>query len=292
MRVDPDHEAIGDLNQYATRVAEWKAVARYPDLVSDVYVIPAGGSARHHALRLNSSSHEFEPVEWPAHFLAWAEALDEPVSAPVAAQEQSSFMGAAVRGWRFESEPPALLHRAGKAWILVGLNADVIRNRILPDLAHRYFQGTDGLDYLVAVVAGGSPREVLYTSDSDFGREEVTDADGTLNVFGRPLSAAQPSPLNVFHKNSENRAPSALATLPWFPLLRDTSAETRLAPRRPASARRTAGLVRGRYAAAPSGGELRGVVTARCQHGDARGCQQSCPAPGAAATRLRHGRLS
>ena len=30
---------------------------------------------------------------------------------------------------------------------------DVIRNRILPDLAHRYFQGTDGLDYLVAVVA-------------------------------------------------------------------------------------------------------------------------------------------
>ena len=224
MRVDPDHEAIGDLNQYAARVAEWKAVARYPDLVSDVYVIPTGGSARHHALRLNSSSREFEPVEWPAHFLAWADAFDEPLSTPVATQGQGSFMGAAVRGWRFESGPPALLHRAGKAWILVGLNAEVIRNRILPDLAHRYFQGTDGLDYLVAVVAGGSPREVLYTSDSDFGREEVTDADGTLNVFGRPLSAALPSPLNVFHKSSENRAPPVLATLPWFPLLRDTSA--------------------------------------------------------------------
>ena len=44
--------------------------------------------------------------------------------------------------------------RAGKAWIVVALNGEVIRNRILPDLAHRYFQGTDGLDYLVAVVAG------------------------------------------------------------------------------------------------------------------------------------------
>jgi len=224
MRVDPDQEAISDLNQYATRVAEWRAVARYPDLVSDVYVISTGGSARDHALRLNSSSDAFEPVEWPAYVLAWADAFDEPLPALVAAQEQNSFMGSGVRGWRFESEPPALLHRAGKAWILVELNADVIRNRILPDLAHRYFQGTDGLDYLVAVVAGGSPREVLYTSDSDFGREEVTDADGTLNVFGRRLSATQPSPLNVFHKGSENRAPAVLATLPWFPLLRDTSA--------------------------------------------------------------------
>ena len=46
MRVDPGREGIGDLDQYAARVAEWKAIARYPDLVSDVYVIPAGGSAR------------------------------------------------------------------------------------------------------------------------------------------------------------------------------------------------------------------------------------------------------
>jgi len=224
MRVDPGREGIGDLDQYATRVAEWKAIARYPDLVSDVYVVPAGGSARRDALRLNSSSHEFEPVEWPAHFLALTDAMDDSLPTPVATQGQSSFMGAAVRGWRFESEAPALLHRVGKTWILVGLNAEVIRNRILPDLAHRYFQGTDGLDYLVAVVAGGSPREVLYTSDSDFGRADVTDADGTLNVFGRPLSAAQPSPLSVFHKRLEARATPVLATLPWFPLLRDTSA--------------------------------------------------------------------
>jgi len=30
MRVDPEHEAIADLSQYAARIAEWKAVARYP----------------------------------------------------------------------------------------------------------------------------------------------------------------------------------------------------------------------------------------------------------------------
>ena len=46
MRVDPEHGAMGDLNQYAERFAEWKAVARYPDLVADVYLVTADGSAR------------------------------------------------------------------------------------------------------------------------------------------------------------------------------------------------------------------------------------------------------
>src|SRR6187401_2085137 len=100
MRVDPDREGIGDLDQNAARVAEWKAIARYPDLGSDVYVIPAGGSARRDALRLNSSSHEFEPVERPAHFLALPDALDDSLPTPVATQGQSSFVAAAVRGWR------------------------------------------------------------------------------------------------------------------------------------------------------------------------------------------------
>jgi signal transduction histidine kinase len=224
MRVDPEQGASDDLKQYARRIADWKAVARYPDLVSDVYLATADGSGHLQALRLNPASREFERVDWPKPFLPWTDALRTSESPAVAAQVSSTFMGDAVRGWRFEPEPPALLHRAGDGWIVIALNADVIRDRILPDLAHRYFQGTDGLDYLVAVVAGTSPREVLYTSDAGFGQEEVTDADGTLNVFGRPLSAAFPSPLKVFHDTSENRAPGALSALPWFPRLRDAPA--------------------------------------------------------------------
>jgi signal transduction histidine kinase len=225
MRVDPEQGTIGDPDPYARRVADWKAVARYPDLVSHVYLMTSDGSARPQALRLNASSREFERVDWPARFLPWTDALRQPSSAAVTAQVSSTFMGEAVRGWHFEPDPPALLHRAGKDWIVVALDADVIRKWILPDLAHRYFQGTDGLDYLVAVVAGASPREVLYTSDAGFGQHEVPDADGTLNVFGRPLSAALPSPLRVFHKTSENLAPGALAALPWFPRLREASEE-------------------------------------------------------------------
>ena len=75
MRVDPEQGAIGDLSQYARRVAEWKAVARYPDLVAHVYLMTAGESARLQARRLNASSREFEPVEWPERLLPWTDAL-------------------------------------------------------------------------------------------------------------------------------------------------------------------------------------------------------------------------
>ena len=112
MRVDPEHGAIGDLNQYARRVTEWKAVARYPELVSDVYLMTADGSSRFQVLRLNSSSREFERVDWPTRFLPWTDALRQPSSAAVAAPMSGTFMGEAVRGWRFEPVPPTLLHRA------------------------------------------------------------------------------------------------------------------------------------------------------------------------------------
>src|ERR1700683_4801694 len=39
LRIDPLEDAPGDLNQYARRFAEWQAVAKYPRLVSGVYLL-------------------------------------------------------------------------------------------------------------------------------------------------------------------------------------------------------------------------------------------------------------
>ena len=74
-------------------------------------------------------------------------------------------------------------------WLVIQLDDGVLRSRILPDLAQRYFQGTDGLDYEVAVVGGTPPRRVIYSSDPGFGEQEVVDADGRMDVFGRPSDA-------------------------------------------------------------------------------------------------------
>ena len=233
MREDPEEGGTGNLNQYGSRLAEWRALARYPALVRDVHVLmplspeasakagtgPRGFAAR----RLNMSTREFERVDLPEQFRLWVDVLAR--STPGQTRAASTFTGDAVRGWLFEPDAPALLHRAGTGWIVVGLDADVIRHRVLPDLAHRYFQGTDGLDYLVAVVAGQRPRQVLYSSDAGFGQDDVIDMDGTLNVFGRSLSEAFPSSLRVFHRTSDHIGPSALTDVSWFPRLREVPAD-------------------------------------------------------------------
>jgi signal transduction histidine kinase len=195
----------GGLETHAQRFAEWKQLARYPQLVRSAYVLDATtpGTAR----RFDEKTGIFEPVAWPETVVRGFEALPrEPT------------------GWQFDPAVPALLRPIASSdalrahtWLVIELDPDVITRRIFPDLAHRYFQGTDGLDYEVAVT-GGQPRRVLYASDAGFGSDDVTDADGTLNIFGRPLSAATDSPMVVFHKTPRLKGENGSAVT-WFPLL-------------------------------------------------------------------------
>ena len=97
----------------------------------------------------------------------------------------------------------------------------MIATEIMPDLAHRYFQGTDGLDYEVAVTTARDPRKVIYASDPGFGDREVTDADGTLNIFARSISADTAASLTVFHRTSNRHESVAAVAITWFPLPTD-----------------------------------------------------------------------
>src|ERR1700681_2576387 len=53
MRVDPESSATDDVSPLLRRFAEWKAVARYPDLVSNVYVLRLDPAANPPAIRLS-----------------------------------------------------------------------------------------------------------------------------------------------------------------------------------------------------------------------------------------------
>jgi len=251
MRIDRESGSEEDLRQYAGRFAEWRAVARYPDLVADVYFLRST-TPRPTVFRLNAPTRQFQIAEWPSRFQgldelpAWTNVpppgLDDLArgSRTDTTRLAESFVGEAVRGWRFDPDIPALLHRVGyddrssaglssdlqpAGWIAIELRDSVIAASIFPDLAHRYFQGTDGLDYQVAVVAGSRVRRVIYTSDSGFGQDEVADADGVMNVFGRAGREAPGSSFRVFHKTSENTGLPASAAISWFPLARQTPAD-------------------------------------------------------------------
>jgi signal transduction histidine kinase len=246
IRMAEEFSPDDDVNQFAARVAEWRSIARYPDLVASVFVIDRRAiGAREQIFQLRPETGTFARVE-DAAILATlrldrrslpAESGDtRPEALPVRQLTESFYnIGAALRDWRFEPAIPALIRPlnasappgaaasrpAAEQWLVIELDEQVLRSRILPDLAHRYFQGTDGLDYEVAVVSGSPSRRVIYSSDPGFGEQAVVDADGRMDVFGRSRDQSSQVPISVFHRTSENSGPTAAVGISWFPLLRD-----------------------------------------------------------------------
>lgn len=248
-----------DLQQFARSYAEWRAGAPYPELVSGLYILRPAGTAHYSALGVDPSTRRFTPRAWPASLESLREKLEKsspddetsglsatnqlekrPSQLPGQQFVESFYPGGVLTGWRFDPSVPALVHPISPSenstarpegnphaidWVVLELNDNIIRTRILPDLAQRYFQGTEGLDFEVAVVAGSKKGEVIYSSDPGFGDEEVQDADGTMDLFGRVQDKALGSPVHVFHKPSLNRGPAAAVGVSWFPLLVNSPAD-------------------------------------------------------------------
>lgn len=243
IRMAEEFSPDDDVNQFAARVAEWRSIARYPELVENVYVIErTAADAGMQMFRLDPGTARFARLDSPGVLTTLVADLERSTGstasyaeAPPNRQLTESFynIGAALRDWRFDPSSPALIRPLGGEsnvslaasshrvqWLVIELDEQVLRWRILPDLAHRYFQGTDGLDYEVAVV-GGARRRVIYSSDPGFGEQVVPDADGRMDVFGRGQGEPSRPPISVFHRTSENSGPTAAVGVSWFPLLRE-----------------------------------------------------------------------
>jgi signal transduction histidine kinase len=261
LRLDPEAGTPKDWNTYATRFADWKKGAANPNLVAGIYIARTSRDVDAQLLGLDSSSRRFEPAEWPASLRALEQAFPNSTSLPAFVADSSSAAGASaaspldsnaafenriyaggtLAGWRFDPEIPALVRplvpassaplagsnaaRPPADWIVIALDRDDLSNNVLPALAQRYFRGTEGLDYQVAVTTGARSGAVLYSSDSGFGDSEVPDADGTMNIFGRRRAGNQGAPIRIFHAPSEENGPATSVAVTWFPLLRDTGTD-------------------------------------------------------------------
>jgi signal transduction histidine kinase len=252
LRIDPVGDEPGDASRYVRRFAEWREAAKYPKLASNIHLLKYDATGHPRALRLDRLARHFEPEDWPVEFAALSqdlrrsslEFLRKLKRQETHSRNSGSSPADAVfdidnssAGWRFEPGIPALLHPVmlpadgsngaqpsieSVDWIAIELNQHEIEARVLPDLSRTYFQGTDGLDYLVAVISGNKPGHVIYSSDPGFGDPEPGDADATIDVFGRVQDQALGSPVHVFHAPSKDKGPDALAKISWFPFFRET----------------------------------------------------------------------
>jgi signal transduction histidine kinase len=230
MQVGPDSGARDTWNDYLDRYVEWNNalphetlpnVYRNPDLVQTVYIWDTNLDSEPKLFRLNEDKKKIEIAEVPqtlktllARLRAHSASLSTSLRVwqlPREEERTQSELGpvgsspqlVANTGWLFDENVPAIVHpifqQDGKSlnsqspvdWMVIVLDSDALRKRILPDLATRYFGGLEGLDYKVAVVAKRAQSEVIYSSDPGFGTQDIETADASLNIFGSPQDSAQ-----------------------------------------------------------------------------------------------------
>jgi len=261
LRIDTESGTLVDWDQYARQYADWKKTTSNPNLIAGVYLLRLDEAPGAQILRLANSGQHFEASDWPANFRELRGEIQQfgsksgagdssaisGAAKDSAAQQASAefanrdYTGGPLSGWRFEPRVPALVHSLAQdssasrgrettpknpaQWIVIELDLNDVQKNILPALAQRYFSGTGGLDYQVAVTTGKETGPLLYSSDSGFGTAEIADADGTMNIFGRLPGTGPGSPIHIFHTPSQENGPAASGTVSWFPLLRDASVD-------------------------------------------------------------------
>ena len=120
IRMAAEFSPDNDFNQFVDRFAEWRSIARYSDLVANVYVVDrASPDVGVQTFHLKPDAGTFARVEWPTALGSLAVDLgttlvDAPAAGPQpprARQLTESFynIGAALRDWRFEPAIPALI---------------------------------------------------------------------------------------------------------------------------------------------------------------------------------------
>jgi signal transduction histidine kinase len=122
----------------------------------------------------------------------------------------SSSRSAIVTGWQFDDTVPLIVHPIVRRdddtpvdWIIIVLNRETIRAKILPELVRRHFGGPNGLDFKVAVLATGKSFGVIYSSEPGFGTQDADAYDSVMNLFGPPPESVDSEFWRTF-KNSES----------------------------------------------------------------------------------------
>jgi len=149
----------------------------------------------------------------------------------------------AITGWQFDEQIPAIVHpifhhihpwsfRTDAPtssdpvdWVVVVLNLATVQKRILPALTHRYFSSAAGLEYKVAVVAGGNESRLLYSSDPGFGLSDVNRSDSIMNIFGPPPESTEGSFWQTVKNSRSVRGEEwrSFSGPVWFPVIQNTS---------------------------------------------------------------------
>jgi signal transduction histidine kinase len=222
-----------------------------PDVVSGIYIYEASSGANGRWFVLDPDADRIEPSSKPAELKALLLRLQQrsanlrvalrawqgdDLSQAEAPEKESPALRTsrtkAITGWQFDENIPAIAHpilrRTANVvsaknpvdWLVVVLNRDTITRRIFPELAHQYFEDSQGLEYRLAVVSVGKTSRLLYSSDSSFGIADMSRADSVMNIFGPPPESTEGSFWQVVNDRESLRGEEwhRFSGPVWFPV--------------------------------------------------------------------------
>ncbi len=263
--------AIEDL--YAQDCSDWAHSSEHRELVANYYLWEKGKGDSYTFHQFDPQDESFKAVACPARLgtlcdaanllsapgtrggdfglggLRWR--VDGESLAMVRPIPRSGWRGPRSRGERPLDFSPAAFMPAG--FMIVELDRDQFQ-RLLLELSHRYFGGSDGLLYNVAILDGANPPHLIFHSQNATSAELVSSPDESVHLFSsrrtrgfdqrqgnfrEPGGAARrdripppPPPMPGGSRDLAARARGVLAA----PLLADASAaEWRLVVRHPGS---------------------------------------------------------
>jgi signal transduction histidine kinase len=194
----PAMEPVGEGDK-AERVVRqydrWKEDAPYPNLIRDVFLVrPKADGAE--VLVLRPAEHRFELLPWTAELTELARRLHERPHGP------GSGHGDFGMGMRVEGTLPGLVlpltfvppperhqppgpHRGPRIGdhVVVRFDLRTISEEIFPALTRRYFDGSLGDDYALAVVDVDDPAKVVFLSDPKMPASSFGEGDLSLTTL-------------------------------------------------------------------------------------------------------------
>lgn len=175
LQLDAETVKTRDASAYAARFADYRAKARWPGLVKDVYAYARDHEGRGALLRFVPERRVLAPSEWPAGLASLRRALEAGLPPHAAVQPEGPVLVAPVAevvagAAGSLAEVPRL--RGALTHVLVqrrlrGLSASLIvldgehaTREVLPRLAAERLGGEDGTEYAMSVAQGATGRHL------------------------------------------------------------------------------------------------------------------------------------
>jgi two-component system, OmpR family, sensor histidine kinase SenX3 len=205
--LQPEQSAAASL---AARYDRWLATSRFPRMVKDIYIVPAQ-SAPGEAVtlqRYDPATRFIQPAEWPESAAPIRKQIEQPPPVPQVPPGASATL--LLRGMVPAVWPsvPALVVQSPMLMVshldarssemrgtpkqltpsikhtIVILDAEYMRNEMLPALAQLHFNGTnDAFEYQLAVLPAEAGQPPLYRSTREFSPSADAKVDANVQMF-------------------------------------------------------------------------------------------------------------